>query len=224
MEKETQRLTIKQLATRKNLFLKVVAMLNADRTYKYIRTFMNTQGFDMSDPTLSSLKHKVKDNLAKGIPPMHMLEEMSKSNTKSIKKKDVNDKIIGHKPNQVEVRKRVNDPREIMEELLNKGFNSLQNIDYLDLDNIIKVTDLYQKYYGKEEITLTSNAINQYKILVNSTIAAMQEVLMKYVPRESQEEALEALEEARAKKIRNLTSTSDGRALLKALDENDLSY
>ena len=173
MEKETQRLTIKQLATHKNLFLKVVAMLNADRTYKYIRTFMNTQGFDMSDPTLSSLKHKVKDNLAKGIPPMHMLEEMSKSNTKSIKKKDVNDKIIGHKPNQVEVRKRVNDPREIMEELLNKGFNSLQNIDYLDLDNIIKVTDLYQKYYGKEEITLTSNAINQYKILVNSTIAAM---------------------------------------------------
>lgn len=224
MEKETQRLTIKQLATHKKLFLKVVAMLNADRTYKYIRTFMNTQGFDMSDPTLSSLKHKVKDNLAKGIPPMHMLEEMSKSNTKSIKKKDVNDKIIGHKPNQVEVRKRVNDPREIMEELLNKGFNSLQNIDYLDLDNIIKVTDLYQKYYGKEEITLTSNAINQYKILVNSTIAAMQEVLMKYVPRESQEEALEALEEARAKKIRNLTSTSDGRALLKALDDNDLSY
>lgn len=220
-------------------FSKVVSMLESEKTYKFINTYLRSKNLEMSNPTLGNLKSKIQESKEKGIP-LDSLIDMNKK--KSIK--DVNpDKIKGFKPNrnntqysdkvadevvretgEVVVKNKVYNPREILENILSKGFDTLQKVDYIDMNTMLKATDLYNKYYGNTDKGLTTEAIQQYQLLVNATLNAMKETIIRYVPEKSQRNAFDMMEEKRKEYLEQFGSTADGERLLREFDKADLTY
>lgn len=220
-------------------FSKVVSMLESEKTYKFINMYLRSKkNIEMSNPTLGNLKSKIKESKEKGIP-LDSLIDMNKK--KSIK--DVNpDKIKGFKPKrndtqysdkvadevvretgEVVVKNKVYNPREILENILNKGFDTLQKIDYIDMNTMLKAADLYNKYYHDQQ-GLTTEAIKNYQILINATLNAMKETIIKYVPEKDQKEAFEEMENKRKEYLEQFGSTADGKRLLEEFDKANLTY
>lgn len=220
-------------------FSKVVSMLESEKTYKFINTYLRSKkNIEMSNPTLGNLKSKIKESKEKGIP-LDSLIDMNKK--KSIK--DVNpDKIKGFKPDrnntqysdkvaneitresgEVVVKNKVYNPREILENILNKGFDTLQKVDYIDMNTMLKAADLYNKYYHDQQ-GLTTEAIKNYQILINATLNAMKETIIKYVPEKDQREAFEEMENKRKEYLEQFGSTADGKRLLEEFDKANLTY
>lgn len=221
-------------------FSKVVSMLESEKTYKFINTYLRSKkNIEMSNPTLGNLKSKIKESKEKGIP-LDSLIDMNKK--KSIK--DVNpDKIKGFKPNrnntqysdkvadevvretgEVVVKNKVYNPRQILEEIMTKGFDTLQKVDYIDMNTMLKAADLYNKYYQDVDKGLTTEAIQQYQLLVNATLNAMKETIIRYVPQENQKEAFEEMENKRKEYLEQFGSTTDGKKLLEEFDKANLTY
>lgn len=220
-------------------FSKVVSMLESEKTYKFINTYLRSKkNIEMSNPTLGNLKSKIKESKEKGIP-LDSLIDMNKK--KSIK--DVNpDKIKGFKPDrnntqysdkvadevvretgEVVVKNKVYNPRQILEEIMDKGFDTLQKVDYIDMNTMLKATDLYNKYYHDQQ-GLTTEAIKNYQILINATLNAMKETIIRYVPQENQKEAFEEMENKRKEYLEQFGSTTDGKKLLEEFDKANLTY
>lgn len=220
-------------------FSKVVSMLESEKTYKFINTYLRSKkNIEMSNPTLGNLKSKIKESKEKGIP-LDSLIDMNKK--KSIK--DVNpDKIKGFKPDrnntqysdkvaneitresgEVVVKNKVYNPRQILEEIMNKGFDTLQKVDYIDMNTMLKAADLYNKYYHDQQ-GLTTEAIKNYQILINATLNAMKETIIKYVPEKDQKEAFEEMENKRKEYLEQFGSTADGKRLLEEFDKANLTY
>lgn len=220
-------------------FSKVVSMLESEKTYKFINTYLRSKkNIEMSNPTLGNLKSKIKESKEKGIP-LDSLIDMNKK--KSIK--DVNpDKIKGFKPDrnntqysdkvaneitresgEVVVKNKVYNPRQILEEIMNKGFDTLQKVDYIDMNTMLKAADLYNKYYHDQQ-GLTTEAIKNYQILINATLNAMKETIIKYVPEKDQREAFEEMENKRKEYLEQFGSTADGKRLLEEFDKANLTY
>lgn len=220
-------------------FSKVVSMLESEKTYKFINTYLRSKkNIEMSNPTLGNLKSKIKESKEKGIP-LDSLIDMNKK--KSIK--DVNpDKIKGFKPDrnntqysdkvadevvretgEVVVKNKVYNPREILENILSKGFDTLQKVDYIDMNTMLKATDLYNKYYHDQQ-GLTTEAIKNYQILINATLNAMKETIIKYVPEKDQREVFEEMENKRKEYLEQFGSTADGKRLLEEFDKANLTY
>lgn len=219
-------------------FSKVVSMLESEKTYKFINTYLRSKNLEMSNPTLGNLKSKIQESKEKGIP-LDSLIDMNKK--KSIK--DVNpDKIKGFKPNrnntqysdkvadevvretgEVVVKNKVYNPREILENILSKGFDTLQKVDYIDMNTMLKATDLYNKYYHDQQ-GLTTEAIKNYQILINATLNAMKETIIRYVPQENQKEVFEEMENKRKEYLEQFGYTADGKRLLEEFDKANLTY
>lgn len=220
-------------------FSKVVSMLESEKTYKFINTYLRSKkNIEMSNPTLGNLKSKIKESKEKGIP-LDSLIDMNKK--KSIK--DVNlDKIKGFKPDrnntqysdkvadevvretgEVVVKNKVYNPRQILEEIMDKGFYTLQKVDYIDMNTMLKAADLYNKYYHDQQ-GLTTEAIKNYQILINATLNAMKETIIKYVPEKDQKEAFEEMENKRKEYLEQFGSTADGKRLLEEFDKANLTY
>lgn len=221
-------------------FSKVVSMLESEKTYKFINTYLRSKkNIEMSNPTLGNLKSKIKESKEKGIP-LDSLIDMNKK--KSIK--DVNpDKIKGFKPDrnntqysdkvaneitresgEVVVKNKVYNPREILQSIMDKGFYTLQKVDYIDMNTMLKAADLYNKYYGNTDKGLTTEAIQQYQLLVNATLNAMKETIIKYVPEKDQKEAFEEMENKRKEYLEQFGATVDGKRLLEEFDKANLTY
>lgn len=220
-------------------FSKVVSMLESEKTYKFINTYLRSKNLEMSNPTLGNLKSKIQESKEKGIS-LDSLIDMNKK--KSIK--DVNpDKIKGFKPKgndtqysdkvadevvretgEVVVKNKVYNPREILQSIMDKGFYTLQKVDYIDMNTMLKAADLYNKYYGNTDKGLTTEAIQQYQMLINATLNAMKETIIKYVPEKSQKEAFEEMENKRKEYLEQFGSTADGERLLCEFDKADLTY
>lgn len=219
-------------------FSKVVSMLESEKTYKFINTYLRSKNLEMSNPTLGNLKSKIQESKEKGIS-LDSLIDMNKK--KSIK--DVNpDKIKGFKPKgndtqysdkvadevvretgEVVVKNKVYNPRQILEEIMNKGFDTLQKVDYIDMNTMLKAADLYNKYYHDQQ-GLTTEAIKNYQILINATLNAMKETIIKYVPEKDQKEAFEEMENKRREYLEQFGSTTDGKKLLEEFDKANLTY
>lgn len=219
-------------------FSKVVSMLESEKTYKFINTYLRSKNLEMSNPTLGNLKSKIQESKEKGIS-LDSLIDMNKK--KSIK--DVNpDKIKGFKPKgndtqysdkvadevvretgEVVVKNKVYNPRQILEEIMNKGFDTLQKVDYIDMNTMLKAADLYNKYYHDQQ-GLTTEAIKNYQILINATLNAMKETIIKYVPEKDQKEAFEEMENKRKEYLEQFGSTADGKRLLEEFDKANLTY
>lgn len=221
-------------------FSKVVSMLESEKTYKFINTYLRSKkNIEMSNPTLGNLKSKIKESKEKGIP-LDSLIDMNKK--KSIK--DVNpDKIKGFKPNrnntqysdkvadevvretgEVVVKNKVYNPREILQSIMDKGFDTLQKVDYIDMNTMLKAADLYNKYYGNTDKGLTTEAIQQYQLLVNATLNAMKETIIRYVPEKFQRNAFDMMEEKRKEYLEQFGATVDGKRLLEEFDKANLTY
>lgn len=218
-------------------FSKVVSMIESEKTYKFINTYLRSKNLEMSNPTLGNLKSKIQESKEKGIS-LDSLIDMNKK--KSIK--DVNpDKIKGFKPGnktqysdkvadevaretgEVVVKNKVYNPRQILEEIMNKGFDTLQKVDYIDMNTMLKAADLYNKYYHDQQ-GLTTEAIKNYQILINATLNAMKETIIKYVPEKDQKEAFEEMENKRREYLEQFGSTTDGKKLLEEFDKVGLTY
>lgn len=219
-------------------FSKVVSMLESEKTYKFINTYLRSKNLEMSNPTLGNLKSKIQESKEKGIS-LDSLIDMNKK--KSIK--DVNpDKIKGFKPDrnntqysdkvadevvretgEVVVKNKVYNPRQILEEIMDKGFYTLQKVDYIDMNTMLKAADLYNKYYHDQQ-GLTTEAIKNYQILINATLNAMKETIIRYVPQENQKEAFEEMENKRKEYLEQFGSTADGKRLLEEFDKANLTY
>lgn len=220
-------------------FSKVVSMLESEKTYKFINTYLRSKNLEMSNPTLGNLKSKIQESKEKGIS-LDSLIDMNKK--KSIK--DVNpDKIKGFKPDrnntqysdkvaddisretgEVVVKNKVYNPREILQSIMDKGFDTLQKVDYIDMNTMLKAADLYNKYYGNTDKGLTTEAIQQYQLLVNATLNAMKETIIRYVPQENQKEAFEEMENKRKEYLEQFGATVDGKRLLEEFDKANLTY
>lgn len=234
---EVQRVGMVDLYNKhRNEFVKVVTLLEKGKTYKFINTFLATKGLEMSNPTLMNLKKKIQESKNTG----RTLEDIiNRRNTKSVT--DVKkDKISGYVPKKrsndtqyteklnaedlVTVKNKVYSPRQILEEIMNKGFDTLSKVDYVDMPTALKAADLFNKYYGNTDKGLTSEAINSYQLMVNSTLSAMKEVLLEYVPEDKQAEVLDRMEQKRQEYLDNLGATNDGARMLREFDKANLTY
>lgn len=249
---ELKSVSISDLAKETLIFSKVVAMIEGERPQSFILSYLSSKGYKCSKATLTNLKKKIKESHEQGVPLETLLDKRKKSsiadvdpnnisgyhpksakamkgsqyslNDNTIVTQDEYDEMQKNKPVQVQVKSKVTSPREVLEELMNKGFDTLKTVDFVDINTTLRAAETYAKLYGDMDGGLTTPAIQQYQILLNAMLNAMQEVLIKYVPQTKQQEAMEALETTRENYLKDMASTEEGKKLLKAFKSSSLDF
>jgi hypothetical protein len=116
----------------------------------------------------------------------------------------------------------LNSPKELLELIMQKGYNAVRNLDVVDTGTTLKAADQWNKYYQQDSDGLTTSAIKQYQVLVMGELQGMMEVVSNYVPKNHQEEAMNALKEWTDDYLKNVVSSEDGKRLVAELKEHGI--
>lgn len=234
-ESELKKLGLKGLIENRVLYSKVYTMMSEKRSYSSIIRFLRNKGYSISKGTLTNLKRKIEESQESGIPLVEIVdgrtveskrakEYREDEEEKSID--DLGDQVTGYTGSEVVAPEGEVSPvyssQQLLEQMLSKSMASIVETDYYDEKTILKVIDLYEKYYGTRSRGLTSEALKQYQILMNARDTAYSEVFMKYVPKDKQKEAIRALEQSTREIINQVGVTKQGKELLKQLDRAGL--
>lgn len=242
-DKKLTSLSIKGLINDKELSGKVYNMMLQHQSYNFILKYLESKGYKMAKGSLTNFKKKVEEARDTGVP----LEYLADGRRKSIDKVDPK-KISGFtgkdgmhivkssRENIQEAKGSYNDavPKEmqpnsnyisnadVLEELVKKGFNTLQEMDTVDSATLLKGIEMYQKYFSQDARGLSQEALKQYQVIMQARVFAITQVVMQYVPNDKKEEARKEMEKAEQKVIDSLGQDNDTKRLLAELEKNGM--
>lgn len=236
MAEDLRPLTMQDLYADKSLCSKVITLLDEKRSYKFILDFINSQGYSYSKASLTNFKHKVDESRQRQISLGDLINKRRKTSISQVKQ----DNIRGYLGNAHQVRsnskqtnRSYNDDtvspvkcysaRQVLEDLINRGFQTMQNLDVVDVPSTLKAVDLYEKYFGEDTKGLTSEALKQYQIIEQANIQAISKIIAKYIPSDKQAEVYQELDKETTKYLQQLGVTSEGKQLLKELRQAGIS-
>ena len=191
------KISIKKLLDNEELASKVISMLERHESHAKIIKYLNSKGYTMSSGTLSNLRRKLIEarDTGENIPD--------------------GDAIVG---NVVPVYSE----QQVLEEIINKGMATLKASEFVEMNTLLKALDLYARYFGVQNRGLTTQALKQYQLLMDSEVRAIKEIFERYIPKEKQEEALKEMDRRISQEVSAVGMTKEGKELLKQLNNANL--
>lgn len=225
------RLSIKELTSDKLLYPKVQTLFEQQKSYSFILRFLASKGYKMSKGSLTNLKNKMEESIKENKPINEIADKRTKD---SIDDVDSN-KIIGftgkQPPEKVTAQEEVAEVKpikiysdeQVLDAIISKGAKTLEESDYVDPNILMNALKLHAQYYGSKNRGLTAEGLKQYQLIMQSELAAVKEVLYRYVPKEKQEEALNEMDKRTNELLKQIGVTKEGKELLKQLNKSGLT-
>lgn len=225
------RLSIKELTSDKLLYPKVQTLFEQQKSYSFILRFLASKGYKMSKGSLTNLKNKMEESIKENKPINEIADKRTKD---SIDDVDSN-KIIGftgkQPPEKVAAQEEVAEVKpikiysdeQVLDAIISKGAKTLEESDYVDPNILMNALKLHAQYYGSKNRGLTAEGLKQYQLIMQSELAAVKEVLYRYVPKEKQEEALNEMDKRTNELLKQIGVTKEGKELLKQLNKSGLT-
>lgn len=225
------RLSIKELTSDKLLYPKVQTLFEQQKSYNFILRFLASKGYKMSKGSLTNLKNKMEESIKENKPINEIADKRTKD---SIDDVDSN-KIIGftgkQPPEKVAAQEEVAEVKpikiysdeQVLDAIISKGAKTLEESDYVDPNILMNALKLHAQYYGSKNRGLTAEGLKQYQLIMQSELAAVKEVLYRYVPKEKQEEALSEMDKRTNDLLKQIGVTKEGKELLKQLNKAGLT-
>ena len=202
--------------------------MKQQKSYDYILQFLQSQGYKMAKGSLTNLKHKLEEAHNLGKPIESIADKREKNSIDDIP----DNKIIGFTgKNKEPVEQDVVDDvkpitvyseDQVLEAIIGKGMKSIEQMEF-DPKTLLTALSLHARYYGSKTRGLTSEALKQYQLINQAILSAYQEVFVRYVPKDKQEEAINELDKQSKKILQNIGATPQGKELLKQLRKADLN-
>ena len=230
-DKGLTRLSIKELTSDKLLYPKVQTLFEQQKSYSFILRFLASKGYKMSKGSLTNLKNKMEESIKENKPINEIADKRTKD---SIDDVDSN-KIIGftgkQPPEKVAAQEEVAEVKpikiysdeQVLDAIISKGVKTLEQSDYVDPNIMMNALKLHAQYYGSKNRGLTAEGLKQYQLIMQSELAAVKEVLYRYVPKEKQKEALNEMDKRTNELLKQIGVTKEGKELLKQLNKSGLT-
>jgi len=230
------KLTLKGLYNNKLIYSKVVTLIQDNESYDTIIRYLQTKGYELSKSSISNLKSKITESYKTGVPIEELLDKRKKSNVtklktvtgfvdKDIDKNNVSDIIpndgVSKRP-KLEAKNEFFSSEQVIDSIIDKGVRTLNATDYVDTGTLMKAIDLKSKYFIKDSKGLSIDALQQYQVIQNAKLSALQQIVMEFIPEDKRDEAFSKMSEAEQEILDNVEMQEDGKDLLTALKKAGL--
>lgn len=224
-DKGLKSLSIKELTDNKLLYSKVLTLMEQQKSYSYILRYLKSKGYKMAKGSLTNLKKKIEEANQEGKTVSQIADKRNKDSIDDIP----NNKVIGFKGQKVQKNESVSavpikiySEEEILENIMSKGYKTIEESDYVDPQVLMKAIDLHAKYFGRKSRGLTSEGLKQYQLIMQAEFMAVREAFFRYISKDKQKEALETMDKETDKVLSQIGVTKQGKELLKQLRNADL--
>lgn len=221
---KNNRVTLKELFENKVLISKLDLMIDEHRTLQEMTDFANSMEVNVSLGTINNYKKKREEALEKDVPIETLLDKREKvGNIIELKGKESQSKesTVGNEEGTGVYKKAeasLVNVNQILELIMKKGLDSLQQADYVDITVLIKTIAEYNKL-NTGNGGLTQAGLQEMRLTQLAYESAIMDVMMKFIPAEKHNEALEYMKDAEDKYYRDLDITEEGRRVRRELDK-----
>lgn len=161
-------------------------MLMSGTSPRQVSLWCKENGFEISHPKLYEYRDMLREAINKQITVEQMMG-LGKYNRNPIVLQ-----ALGIAP----VKEIVKNELEILDGIIQLGFNSLQNNPSIRLQDAMKAIELKNKITGGTHGGLTNYGLEQLRELEQAKFSAVLEVVLQYLPEDKHEELYESMSEA----------------------------
>lgn len=236
---ELKSLSVKELILDKNLRGKVINLMREHQSYNFILQYLASKGYKMARGSLTNFKNKVQEAQDTGVDLEDLADGRKKKSVEQVDK----DKIKGYDGNmhlmtskqnikdatgsydfynEIAPKQKLTSNAQVLESVIEKGFDTLQNMDTVDTATTLKAVEMMQKYFAQDSRGLSQEALKQYQLIMQARMSAASEVMMQYVPSDKQEEALNAMDEKEHQFLKDYGANEDTKELMEELKKDGL--
>lgn len=236
---ELKSLSVKELILDKNLRGKVINLMREHQSYTFILQYLASKGYKMARGSLTNFKNKVQEAQDTGVDLEDLADGRKKKSVEQVDK----DKIKGYDGNmhlmtskqnikdatgsydfynEIAPKQKLTSNAQVLESVIEKGFDTLQNMDTVDTATTLKAVEMMQKYFAQDSRGLSQEALKQYQLIMQARMTAASEVMMQYVPSDKQEEALNAMDEKEHQFLKDYGANEDTKELMEELKKDGL--
>lgn len=212
------------LYNNKLLVSKVDEALDEGKPYDFIIAFCKEKfDFEINKPALSRYKEKRRESLETGVD----LESLLDKRRKSGKIIDIKSKEVTSLPNETydntfgQVEQIYNDV-EVLDTIIQKGFNSLKEVDYVEAPLAMKAIEVKAKITANQFQGLSLTGLRELRLRQSAKEQAMTEIILQFIPEEQHEEVFNAIESAEKEFYENLDLTEEDQRITKALQASGM--
>lgn len=208
---------------------KVDVFLDQKQTLQWITDFAKSYGYDVSLNTIRNYRDKRQESIENNIPLDELIDKRRKNNIVSLDSKEyqpesevthtggvtmTDDAFTGAQGND-----KLISVTQVLEDMIQKGFNTMQQTQVVDPQLTLKAIDAYHKITGGTSGGLTLQGLQEIRMQQKAMETAMAEIIMEYVPEALHEEVLAKMDEKQQEFYDNLDISGEGRRVKEALDK-----
>lgn len=218
---------IQKLYDNKPLRAKVDNALDEGRSYSYIISLCERYDLELSKASITRYKQKRQESLETGMDLGELIDgRKPSSKVVSILDREADSSKVGdmlsHYDGSFDKFEKTVSDIEVLEAVIDKGFRTIQTVDYVDTPIMLKAIELRAKLTGNKLQGLTLNAMKEIQLKQVAKESAMIEAMMEHVPEELHEVVLDAMKEKEEEFYRNMDLTDEGKRLMKAVENTDI--
>lgn len=198
---------------------KIAEALDNDTDYAEIVDMCKSYGIDVSTSSISRYAQKRKEAVLNGQDLREVLDTDTQTALTKIKKKRVNTKDESETAEPELVETKAYSTEVMLDKIMSMGYNKFMTEDVdISVKDWLAAIKLYTQINGNNNHGLTTEGLQQLKLHQQAVNTAFVHVILKYIPKEKQEEALNYFSKTEKEQYKKLDTSGQGRALLEALD------
>lgn len=199
---------------------KIGVALDNKVSYQDIVDMCKTYGIDISEASITRYAQKREEAVKTGKDLRELLDTDTQKAIANIKKKQVDKKPVVKDETEPELVMEKNYSVDIMlEDRVKRGFQMMVAEDTpIAPKDWTAMVKLLIQLNGNNNHGLTTEGLQQLRLFQNAVNNATVSVIAKYVPQEKQKEVIEEIKKEEFKQYKELDSSEQGRALIKALE------
>lgn len=210
-----------QLYENKSAYSKVInGMDTGSMTYDELIEFVDEKyGIKLSKSSLSRLSKKRDEAEQTGIPIGELLDQRKKNgNIIDISKNRDNNTSTFESAKQAfnnwdETTTKVYSSIQVLDEMIEKAYKGLQNIDTLEPEFALKAIGVREKLDKGQTGGLSLIGLKELMIRSQAKESALTEVIFKFIPEEQHEEVAQALEDAEEEYYESMDLTEEEKRI-----------
>lgn len=198
---------------------KIAEALDNDTDYAEIVDMCKSYGIDVSTSSISRYAQKRKEAILDGQDLREVLDTDTQTALTKIKKKRVDTKDESETAEPELVETKAYSTEVMLDKIMSMGYNKFMTEDVdISVKDWLAAIKLYTQINGNNNHGLTTEGLQQLKLHQQAVNTAFVHVILKYIPKEKQEEALNYFSKTEKEQYKKLDTSGQGRALLEALD------
>lgn len=198
---------------------KIAEALDNDTDYAEIVDMCKSYGIDVSTSSISRYAQKRKEAVLNGQDLREVLDTDTQTALTKIKKKRVDTKGESETAEPELVETKAYSTEVMLDKIMSMGYNKFMTEDVdISVKDWLAAIKLYTQINGNNNHGLTTEGLQQLKLHQQAVNTAFVHVILKYIPKEKQEEALNYFSKTEKEQYKKLDTSGQGRALLEALD------